>query len=203
MLKVNKAPEPESFMRLRTSRKINTWDDLYENENRDFAAPLYAHTRQYMLDNEQRCGDVYLCPYCERRLRPPEIHMEHIKPRSKFPEEEFAYNNVILSCEDPGSCGRYKANKWDDSFINPVEKDPARLFRYRANGKIGEDDNRVKITISILNLHNDALVSARRALFLRISSYPSDFIDELDKYFPEFPNLIHYYQEQFRPCEQD
>ncbi len=48
MLKVDKAPEPESFVRLRTSRKIERWKDLYENENRDFVVPLYDQAKQYI-----------------------------------------------------------------------------------------------------------------------------------------------------------
>ncbi len=156
-----------------------------------------------MIENEQKFNEAFLCPYCERRLSPQEIHMVHIKPRSKFPGDEFQYDNLIISCDAPDSCGKYKADEWNDTFINSVDEDPGPLFRYWTDGRIREDDIRVKITISIINRHNDALVSARRALFLRIQSYPSDFIDELDKYFSDFPTLICYYKAHYSQTDQD
>ena len=51
----------------------------------------------------------------------------------------------MVSCENPDSCGRYKENRWKDTFINPVEEDPEACFRYSAEGKIREDNERVKV----------------------------------------------------------
>ena len=198
MLKVDKTPEPDIFQQLIRDPRIGDWSDLYKPENRDVLEKL-SLLRGYMLDKEQTYNRTPLCPYCERKVTLKKTHIEHIKPRGnpEFRELAFVYHNLLVSCNDPQTCGIHKKNTWKDTFINPVEDDPEPLFHYGANGKIQEDSEQVKDTVSILNLNHDALVGIRRTLLQQMVRYPKEFIESLELYFDEFPSFCRYYQKNY------
>jgi hypothetical protein len=105
----------------------------------------------------------------------------------------------MISCNEPNTCGIHKDKQWEDVFISPVDDDPEPCFHYSAEGKIKEGYNeRVKHTVSILNLNHGALTDTRRTIFLQMSRYPKEFIDDMDQFFYEFPSLIRYYQKNYR-----
>jgi 5-methylcytosine-specific restriction endonuclease McrA len=41
------------------------------------------------------------------------IHVDHIKPKSKYPELALEYNNLQLLCED---CNLGKSNKYETDY---------------------------------------------------------------------------------------
>jgi len=53
----------------------------------------------------------FKCMACGSRER---IHVDHIKPRSKYPGLEYCENNLQVLCED---CNLGKSNKFEDSFV--------------------------------------------------------------------------------------
>jgi uncharacterized protein (TIGR02646 family) len=57
------------------------------------------------------------CAYCERKIEKTNSHIEHIRQRDKFHQLECEYSNLVLSCNDGNSCGKYK-----DSQKNPIAK---------------------------------------------------------------------------------
>ena len=66
------------------------------------------------------------CMYCEGKSgHVSHPHVEHIKPKSKFPELEFEWDNLGFCC---AVCNNNKNDKYDEStpFINPYDEDPAR-----------------------------------------------------------------------------
>lgn len=48
------------------------------------------------------------------------LHVDHIKPKSKFPELALEFNNLQLLCED---CNMGKSNKFIDDWRTDEEKD--------------------------------------------------------------------------------
>ena len=85
-----------------------------------------------------------LCGYCENRLSEGDRQIEHVKPRSRFPEIEAAHENMIACCEGGSpsskaepirgdetrflppvrynlSCGSAKGNDWDEGLLDPRE----------------------------------------------------------------------------------
>ena len=153
--------------------------------------------KRHILDCEQSHNRTYLCSYCERKVRPETTHIEHIRPRSKFPKLSLSYDNLMVSCGNSESCGRYKENRWKDTFINPLEEDPEACIHYSAEGKIRENGERVKDTVSILNLNHSALTDIRRTIFLQLSRYPKEYIEKVDQFFDDFPSLVRYYQKNY------
>ncbi len=51
-----------------------------------------------------------LCIYCELKIAQDEGHIEHIKPKGKFPAQTFVYENLSHSCNGPKHCGHLKQN---------------------------------------------------------------------------------------------
>ena len=129
-----------------------------------------------MLDTEQ-CG---LCAYTE--LRPDEVglgtHIEHIKPKSTYPDLTFDYQNLVLcalASEDLGKAdirnnqfgGHAKGNKYDGNrFISPLDPESETSFLYRNDGHVvplpaneQSQKERANYTIDLLKLNAPYLVN--------------------------------------------
>jgi len=194
MLKVNKEKEPTFLLEYKKKYSPKSWKD-YDKEN------IRSKIKENILILEQ---EEY-CPYCEKRIYDNEGHIEHIKPRDLYPKEFQNYNNIIVSCDEKNSCGKFKENKYNDNFINPVIDNPKDYFTYNiSNGEIIPkeiDENskiyiRAKYTIDILNLNSYELKEARKALVDILEIYRENYDDynEYLKFFLDeghnFPNLI-------------
>lgn len=199
MLKINKEYEPDFLLQYKRRNSPNTWID-YDKEVKD-------NLKEFIINNEQN----QYCPYCERTIyKSGEAHIEHIKPRDKFPELFQEYNNIIVSCNGNQTCGMKKGNQYDDSFINPVIDNPSEYLDYNlANGEIIPKDTeeetlnykRAKYTIEVLNLNYSKLKEARKNLIDILEVYKENYDDYNDylQFFLDdkhsFPNLIQYYMQ--------
>lgn len=143
-------------------------------------------------------------------------HIEHIKPKGKFPLLKFSYENLMLSCEGiddedvklRNSCGhhkddeRYKDDGFDEAkFINPVQdKGSASYFSfYPDTGKIyssGINDFKANYTIDRLNLNARYLIlkrlGAKQALLNFAVNYPNFDIDSELSTEREFISFLRY-----------
>ncbi|GAB4539548.1 MAG: TIGR02646 family protein [Pleurocapsa sp.] len=87
----------------------------------------------------------FICCYCGRRITLADSHIEHFKPRNKYPDLQLDYVNLIASCEIdtsepppiPVHCG-HKKGAWykEDLMVSPVESDCADFFCYTEDGQI-------------------------------------------------------------------
>ena len=115
------------------------------------------------------------CVYCGRRIsldRLREFHIEHFRPRSKYPELELDYPNLFLSCgpeHEHGSrptCGNHKADWFEENcHITPAPESCAERFRFRSSGKIaGDGAPESGRMIEVLNLNHPELVTERQGV---------------------------------------
>ena len=199
MLKVNKDEEPDFLLKYKRKYSPKSWADY----NKD---GLRSKIKENILVLEQ---EEY-CPYCEKRIYDNEGHIEHIKPRDLYPKEFQNYNNLIVSCDEKNSCGKYKGNNYNDNLINPVIDDPAKYFDYNiASGEIIPKNNdesskeyiRAIYTIETLNLNCYELKEARKALIDILNVYRENY-DEYNSYLQyflddrqNFPSLIKLFME--------
>lgn len=104
-------PEPDVFHQIIQDFRVHDWEDFYKSGNRDLLESL-SQVREYMLTNEQTYNRTSLCPYCERKVTLKNTHIEHIKPRGnpEFRGLAFVYQNLLVSCNDPQTCGIHKKN---------------------------------------------------------------------------------------------
>lgn len=61
---------------------------------------------------EKHSGECMLCGRSKRK-HGVVIHVDHIKPKSKYPELALEYNNLQLLCED---CNLGKSNKYETDY---------------------------------------------------------------------------------------
>ena len=62
--------------------------------------------------SEKHSGECMLCGRSKRK-HGVVIHVDHIKPKSKYPELALEYNNLQLLCED---CNLGKSNKYETDY---------------------------------------------------------------------------------------
>jgi uncharacterized protein (TIGR02646 family) len=143
-------------------------------------------------------------------------HLEHIAPRSDYPERTFLPNNIVLSIIDDVQSGHlapherfgghHKSEKYsDDWFISPFDEYCSTYFYYTLNGLVEasetlQNDEQVKAnkTISVLNLNADYLVEKRKACLqllkeqieavqpLEVSALAEESLKLREKKLPEF-----------------
>ena len=199
MLKVNKDEEPDFLLEYKRKYSPKSWADY----NKD---GIRSKIKENILVLEQ---EEY-CPYCEKRIYDDEGHIEHIKPRDLYPKEFESYNNLIVSCDEKNSCGKYKRNNYSNNLINPVIDDPDEYFDYNiASGEIIPKNNdesskeyiRAIYTIETLNLNCYELKEARKALIDILNVYRENY-DEYNSYLQyflddrqNFPSLIKLFME--------
>jgi uncharacterized protein (TIGR02646 family) len=158
----------------------------------------YSRHRNYDLLFDVLFEEQYgLCAYSE--LRPDEhelsFHVEHVKPKSKFPALTFDYRNLVLSAlsaddlhdlkieypQEQNTCfgGHAKSSLFDkNKFLSPLRAKAKRNYLlYLSTGKVIPNPNKtrryqkkVQHTINLLNLNHPMLVTLRK-----------DWIEELSK----------------------
>ena len=72
------------------------------------------------------------CSYCERSM---DLHIEHIKPKSQYPELECEWDNLLLACKN---CNSTKGDKdFDlDEVLLPHRDNTFRAFHYSQGGVV-------------------------------------------------------------------
>lgn len=101
------------------------------------------------------------CMYCESKM----LHIsysdvEHIKPKSLYPNLEFDWNNLWIACD---ICNRkYKADQ-DEDLINPYDVDPSNHISF--SWAILYDlqwDTKWRLSIDCIWLNRAELVAKRQ-----------------------------------------
>ena len=103
------------------------------------------------------------CMYCESKIEHNSFaHVEHIKPKSKFPELKYAWENHGYCCQ---SCNTNKGQKYDEvtPFIDPYSEKPENhlvFFGFLVYPKQGSE--RGEYSIKELQLNRAGLIERRK-----------------------------------------
>jgi uncharacterized protein (TIGR02646 family) len=96
------------------------------------------------------------CGYCDdpnlhygQKL---DYHIDHFKPKSKFPKLETNYDNLVYSCP---YCNRAKSDKWKvkNGFIDPCSQEYDKNLQRNDKGQIQSITVRGKYIVQHLQLH--------------------------------------------------
>ena len=101
------------------------------------------------------------CMYCESKVTHIDYgDVEHIKPKSKFPDLTYEWSNLGYAC---GRCNRSgKGDKYDNDFIDPYQDDPENyLFPSGSIIFAREGNKRGEITIDFVKLNRPELLEKR------------------------------------------
>ena len=115
------------------------------------------------------------CVYCGRGIsldRKQHYHIEHFRPRSKYPELQLDYTNLFLSCGPEGdhgarsTCGHHKGDWFEEGcHIPPAPEACAERFRFHSSGRItGDGSPEADRMIATLNLEHRELVTERQVM---------------------------------------
>lgn len=168
---VSKQPTADAQAALKLlAKKCATWEEVMSafQQGDNEVINAYRDLKDSMAA-EQHC----LCCYCEREIdgRSTECHIEHIKPRARFPKCTFNYDNLACSCNGRSGpdrhCGHLKGGEYDGRlFISPHNPLIANMFTYDIDGGIEASDPSRKLEgdhmIATLGLDCTRLVSMRR-----------------------------------------
>nr|WP_255806834.1 retron system putative HNH endonuclease [Corynebacterium kalidii] len=171
-------PEPECLADMRAGQ---SWGDL--------PSACKGTVREALEVMHSDLGPP-LCSYCEWEILTQEKgHIEHLYPRSIYPDETFSWGNLYLSCNHPDHCGQFKDRSGrpryrPEDLIRPDNDDPAAFLRCSSSGEIRPreglsptDRQRAMTTIDVLGLNAPALQGKRRAVVKRASDL---LLPELD-----------------------
>lgn len=136
------------------------------------------------------------CAFCESHITHIDYgEIEHFKPKSKFPDYCFEWENFLLSC----SICNGKANKGDKfpledengPLINPVEENPDDFFKFEfdENMKIYmlfPKNERAKTMLKIIKLNRDDLAEKRTLDLLKIKFFKEEILKTRPEIISEF-----------------
>jgi len=166
MKHINKNQEPKEFTDWKNCANED-WQPTFSK----LSNPEKQHVFNSLL-NEQG----HICCYCERELKENDFHIEHFKPKdkTKFPELQLEYSNLLCSCQrnttksEPLHCGNSKENWFDDDLIvSPLFSNCENEFIFSFDGHISpsnEQNIKATETIKRLQLDNTKLVAMRNKL---------------------------------------
>ncbi len=114
------------------------------------------------------------CAYCESHVTHIDYgEIEHFKPKSKFPNSCFDWDNLLLGCSICNGA-LFKGNKFPEAmeggpFINPVKENPNDFFEFDFDPNTGTANvvpkkTRGKTTEEELGLNREDLVKHRSAV---------------------------------------
>lgn len=131
MIRVDRGPAPKV---LRRNRKA--WLEALQRaktpQERERAQSRYRHED---IKNALDAAFHGKCAYCESFIRHVDYgHIEHYRPKSKYPAKTFDWSNLVLACgvcNGSGHKGDAFPLKADDGpLINPCAEEPARHLSF-------------------------------------------------------------------------
>ncbi len=157
MKHIKKSQEPDRFTKWKALENDDwkpSWDD-------NFQTPEKPVVHDALLKEQG-----YICCYCGMRITKTTSHIEHLKPRSTYPNLALEYTNLIASCQGeseepptvPVHCGHKKKYWYDENLmVSPLEINCADFFKYPASGEIKPTDNLSKKAVAETTIENLAL----------------------------------------------
>jgi uncharacterized protein (TIGR02646 family) len=172
MVKVERTSEPQILV-----QNASTWTQELEEQIRlqgEFKKVPDRFIKRYNHEEikaalEKMYGEK--CCYCEGHISECSYgHIEHRMPKSRFPSQTFAWENLHWSCE---VCNNTKGEKWSDAapILDATVDDVEEHFDFDfENCTILPKNNsvRAQTTIEHADLNRPGLIKARKRLKNRI-----------------------------------
>lgn len=160
--------------------------------------------QQQLLDEQYQ-----LCCYSEVRADLEDIgyHIEHVKPKNKYPEQTFGYYNLAASAIHSDQLsqlsdvfgGHAKLSEYDEvRFVSCLQADCAHYFRYLSDGRVvpsstlnDHDKSKALYTINLLKLNCPFLINRRRAWWNELDDLVQEHLDnDMDLYHLASVDLV-------------
>ena len=170
MRKVNRGPKPSSLSKngVKWTKDLLDQIELVGDYSKvDSSYKSKYNTASVKEELNKMYGDF--CCYCESRITVSGYRrIEHLKPRVKFPEECYSWDNLHYACE---VCNGHKGDDWDYAYpiLDPCIDIPMNHLEFRNHLLFARDsDPRGKVTIQHVGLNRDNLAEARLRILSQI-----------------------------------
>ena len=163
-----KGEEPEALLAWKAGQRGACIEPRYDDLSKD----AREATRQALF--VEQTGQ---CVYCGRGIDLEWFnahHIEHFRPRARYPHCELTYRNLFLSCGPQRAhggaqttCGNEKEAWFDeDCHVEPAPEEACqRHFAFTSGGWIqGDGSPQAEKMIDVLNLNHRELIAERSAL---------------------------------------
>ena len=170
-------PEPPECLAAYRHGRDN-WETFHKN-------PAHVEQVRAALDGMQQ-GQ---CAYCEDRLA-DRWHVEHLWPKSRYPNRTFLWQNLFGSCNRKHSCGTHKDQGGrpyePKDLIDPASDDPDQYLLFGVDGMVSPRDGlatadrrRAEETIRVFNLNAPDLCRERARVVKTLLQSDPDMVDVL------------------------
>lgn len=171
MRRIVKGAEPPALRDFKTVNRATPQALRYDSLGQQVRREL----RERMLAEQGRLCAYTMSPIGRRGddRGGDDFHVEHILPRSRHPERELDYDNMVLCCPGPdanfdeyGARRKGGAEIDDENFVSPLNASCEWRLRYGQNGRVRaatDADGAAKRTIELLALNHRNLVDMRIA----------------------------------------
>lgn len=142
--------------------------------------PVFTNYRKYKSYLQAEFDNK--CVYCRKSdslQDPSAFHVEHYKPKNKFPVLTTDYDNLLYSC---AACNRYKSEYWSDEIKEQILNPCIHVmnnyvgFDKKDRSKIIARNDQGELFISLLRLNNDLSVSYREQMEAMIISFLKNLV---------------------------
>lgn len=154
--------EPKAFSRWKKQNKTAGWNDFSGGTE-------YGEVKEQLIAEQ-----LGMCCYCEVLISLDACHIEHLQPKSVYPQNMFAYENLLVSCNQKGSCGRKKGKWYSSALVSPLDQDCEKRFTYTLDGRIipsDKEDVSAFETIEKLGLNCSQLKDRRRSIIIMMDNH--------------------------------
>lgn len=199
---VSRLPEPERLKNLKDKWQKELLDQILIHQVYSRVSDNYKnkYNQEYVKDTLKSMYNNCCC-YCESSLGVTSFaHIEHLKPKSIFPELSFEWDNLHLCCE---ICNINKSGSWDynNPILNPSKENIEQfIFLDLLDGfykPIDSTNLRAINTITHTKINRPELITKRCHLinyvvgiFLKNSNAPLYELRELFGYHTLFTTVI-------------
>ena len=147
-------------------------EEMWKNELASYLARMHSMSNAPLRYRHQEIKNTLIketdgkCIYCESKL----LHnsfgdIEHIKPKAKFPQNNYDWDNLTLVCQ---VCNNNKRDEYNDINppINPYIDDPSKyLFGLGPMIMSKKFNGKGKYTKDLLDLNrNDLMIKRKEAI---------------------------------------
>lgn len=198
---------------MRTIKKLAQFSDRHLDQaalplppqNSEEATRRWSNLTKDGLYKQLFIEQFGLCAYTELNIQDFKseqnsvkgAHIEHMEPKSSFPQKTFDYFNLVLSALDSEDLskfqkqdrfgGHFKLNEFDPSlFLSPLLSDIKRFFSYSSedgeifpNTELDENEQiKAEYTIDLLNLNASYLKNHRKNWLQELQTEIDKLIDD-------------------------
>lgn len=161
MIKLNKPESPKIL----TDNSKSWTNDLMAFINKGEKAPdhVLGRYRHPEIKNVLKVASSEKCIYCESKVTQVYFgDVEHIKPKVKFPEHTYDWENLGFVC---AVCNNNKGDDYDEAlpYVNPFVEEPTDfLFALGTHIFHKPGNKRGELTEKTLDLNRPELIERRK-----------------------------------------